>query len=151
MLKIFYGENDEVLYHTDYYFNNSFKSEWLNDDLVKEMIRDVDRSEVLGPYCIQSPVLGQIPPEKLSGGVKTLILGLKRPELFLYASACGDNCAKWWLKIGKIQDVTVNLVHFMDFGDDPFEIYIMNSGEIAHNIYDIFKVTDKYLRRSVEE
>ena len=38
------------------------------------MIRDVDRSEVIGSNLIQSPVLGAISPVQLSGGVKTLIL-----------------------------------------------------------------------------
>lgn len=32
------------------------------------MIKDIDDSEVLSGECINSPVLGQIPPERLSGG-----------------------------------------------------------------------------------
>ncbi|WP_405755292.1 DUF4869 domain-containing protein [Anaerovibrio slackiae] len=38
------------------------------------MIFDVDKSKVIGANLIESPVLGPIPPERLSGGVKTLLL-----------------------------------------------------------------------------
>ncbi len=38
------------------------------------MIKDVDKSTVIAPRIIESPVLGAITPRELSGGVKTLIL-----------------------------------------------------------------------------
>ena len=52
----------------------------LRRNLQKQIVREVDDSEVLSSECIQSPVLGQIPPERLSGGVKTLLLILNEPE-----------------------------------------------------------------------
>lgn len=58
------------------------------------MVLDVDKSEVLSPYCIQSPVLGQIPPTGLSGRVKALIMALKT-DWEIWATACGNNCAKY--------------------------------------------------------
>ena len=36
------------------------------------------------------------------------------------ASVCGDNCAKWILKLGEQKDLTINLRHVMRFGKDPF-------------------------------
>ena len=43
------------------------------------------------------------------------------------ASTCGDNCAKWILRIAKEskKDIVINLRHVMDFGDKPFEIKIL--------------------------
>ena len=38
------------------------------------MIKDVDKSDVIDVHCIMSSVLGTIPVESISGGVKTLIL-----------------------------------------------------------------------------
>ena len=35
------------------------------------------------------------------------------------ASTCGDNCAKWLLKIAEQEERTVNLCHLMDFGKKP--------------------------------
>ena len=40
----------------------------------REVIRKVDKSEVLDKQAIQSPVFGIISPERLSGGTKTLLL-----------------------------------------------------------------------------
>ena len=79
----------------------------------KTIMKDVDDSDVLSGECIKSPVLGQIPPERLSGGVKTLLLMLNEPDKIFNASTCGDNCAKWILEIGKQKDLTINLRHMM--------------------------------------
>ena len=38
------------------------------------MIKDVDKSTVLDANAIENPVLGVISPEKLSAGVKELLL-----------------------------------------------------------------------------
>lgn len=49
------------------------------------------------------------------------------------ASACGDNCAKWILKIAEKKELTVTLHHIMDFGSGPFNIEIMNTKTVVHN------------------
>ena len=114
------------------YFDNVYEDEWLEDDLVKEMIRDVDHSEVLTPHIIESPVLGAITPRELSGGVKVLILMLKDDSFIYNMSNCGNNCAKWVLKIAEKKDLTVFLRNIMRF-EGEFEIQIMNTGRIVHN------------------
>lgn len=114
------------------YFDNVYEDEWLEDDLVKEMFRDVDHSEVLTPHIIESPVLGAITPRELSGGVKVLILMLKDDSFIYNMSNCGNNCAKWVLKIAEKKDLTVFLRHIMRF-EGEFEIQIMNTGRIVHN------------------
>ena len=83
MVSVFFGLDMDALIDVDVYFNNVFEYEWLDDPFVKEMIRDVDNSIVLSNQCIQSPVLGQIPPERLSGGVKTCIMLYKMDDLSL--------------------------------------------------------------------
>ena len=80
MLSIFYGDMPEAVYNPVLYFKNTYTDEWITDDLPRNMIRDVDRSTVLGPRIIDSPVLGGISPRELSGGVKTLIAIYKVPE-----------------------------------------------------------------------
>ena len=117
MLNIFYGDMPEAIYNTAVYFKNVYEDEWITDPLSREMIADVDKSVVLGSGIIDSPVLGKIPPLSLSGGVKTLMLIDHMPEQIFNASTCGDNCAKWLLKIGEEKDITVNLRHLMDFGE----------------------------------
>ena len=115
MLHIYYGEMPEAIFNTSVYFKNVYEDSWITDPFSKEMILDVDKSVVLGEAVIDSPVLGKIAPTGLSGGVKTLILIKNEPQTIFNASACGDNCAKWILEIGRQQDVTINLRHLMDF------------------------------------
>ena len=122
MLNIFYGDMPEAIYNTAVYFKNVYEDEWITDPLSREMIADVDKSVVLGSGIIDSPVLGKIPPLSLSGVVKTLMLIDHMPEQIFNASTCGDNCAKWLLKIGEEKDITVNLRHLMDFGEGNFTI-----------------------------
>lgn len=108
MLTIKYGDAENGIYNTNVYFKNTYEPEWIESELAKRIIKDVDDSDVLSGECIKSPVLGQIPPERLSGGVKTLLLMLNEPDKIFNASTCGDNCAKWILEIGKQKDLTIN-------------------------------------------
>ncbi|KSV58741.1 DUF4869 domain-containing protein [Acetivibrio ethanolgignens] len=135
MLYIAFKESENTLRMIDSYFDFNYLDEWFDDDLVKEMIKDVDKSDVVSPNCIQSPVLGAIPPSKLSGGVKALILMLKQPELEVYATACGDNCAKWILEIAKLQDIHIVLKHLMLFGCD-FNAYCVTTESEINSLDD---------------
>lgn len=105
--------------------------------MVKEMIKDVDKSVVIDSGIIDSPVLGKIPPTALSGGVKTLILVKFEPEKVFNASTCGDNCAKWLLKIAEQEDRTVNLRHLMGVGKKPFTIKVLNTNQIVHSMEEL--------------
>ncbi|MBP3296390.1 MAG: DUF4869 domain-containing protein [Lachnospiraceae bacterium] len=145
MLSIYYGDMDNVIYNTSVYFRNTMRGEWLEDPFVKEMIKDVDNSEVLGNGAIKSPVLGIIAPNTLSGGVKTLILIYKMQNKIFNASNCGDNCAKWLLKMGEMKDVTVNLRHLMDFGDGEYQIKVLNEDQIVHNRKELVLTAVKYV------
>ena len=95
---------------------------------------------------IQSEVLGPIPPERLSGGVQTLISAYGRPDLVFNATSCGENCAKWLLKIGEVKDITVNLRYFMPFNDmEPFKIKILNNDIIVTNMDEYTDVALDYI------
>ena len=83
MLTIHFGDTDGVVYNTSAYFNNAYSSEWFNDPFAQKMI------------AIETKILGVIPPEKLSSGLKTLLLMNFLPERVYNASNCGDNCARW--------------------------------------------------------
>ena len=145
MLNVFFGNMPEAVYNTAVFFKNDYEDEWITAPFVKEMIRDVDHSEVIDNGVIDSPVLGKIPPLGLSGGVKTLILVLFEPGKVFNASTCGDNCAKWLLRIAASEDRTVNLRHIMDFGDEPFEIRIQNTGDVVHSMKELVDIAIDYV------
>ena len=146
MLSIYLGQMEEAIYYPPAYFNNTYDDEWITDSLTVEMIKDVDKSEVIGPHLIESPVLGPISVKEISGGVKTLILmAFDDSGRIFNASACGNNCSKWILEIGKRKDLTINLRHIMNFGKEPFEIKILNNGEMVHDLDRFIAVAAKYV------
>lgn len=145
MLSIFYGKMPEAIYNTSVYFKNVYEEEWITSPFAQEMILDVDKSRVISGGVIDSPVMGKIPPTSLSGGVKTLILMANEPEKIFNASTCGDNCAKWILKMGEEKDLTINLRHLMDFGEGRFDIRILNTDQIVHSMKELVPVAGQYV------
>lgn len=145
MLKIFYGDMQDVVFNTSVYFKNVYQDEWITAPLAVEMIADVDKSKVIDSGVIDSPVLGKIPPTSLSGGVKTLILIENRPDKVFNATNCGDNCAKWLLKIAEDKDVTINLRYLMDFGNEKFDIYVLNKKQMVHTMEELIEAAVEYV------
>ena len=93
MLRIYYGDMDDVAYGP-VWFNYAYELSWFADPFVQEMMRSVDHSEYISGEIIHSDVLGPIPPERLSGGLKTLILIYEVPGKIFDATSCGENCAR---------------------------------------------------------
>lgn len=131
MLKVIYGrvKDENIVHATSNYFNLNYKDEWFLDSVIKQVILDVDNVKVEQGKLI-SKTHGEINPEGLSGGVKVLIAAYNNPSKIFDISACGDNCAKWLLDIGKRKDITVNLSHIMDFKGN-FRIEVVNNHKIA--------------------
>lgn len=145
MLNVFYGNMPEAVFNTSVYFKNVYEDAWITDPVAKEMILDIDKSTVLDSAVIDSPVLGKIAPTALSGGVKTLILMKNERFRVFNASACGDNCAKWILKLAEMDDLTINLRHLMDFGEEIFDIRIMNTDQIVHRMKELVPIAGLYV------
>lgn len=99
MVSVFFGMDRKANFDPDGYFRWGYYPEWFDDDIVKQMVLDVDKTVVKSQYCMESPVLGQIPPDMLSGGVKGLILLYKDPDYYTDISIFGENCQGWlsWL------------------------------------------------------
>lgn len=145
MLNIYYGNMPEAIFNTSVYFKNVYEDEWITDPEVKEMILDIDQSVVLDSAVIDSPVMGKIVPTSLSGGVKTLILIKYEPEKIFNASTCGDNCARWILKLAEKHDITINLRHLMNFGDGPFTVHVLNTDQIVHSMRELVPVAGLFV------
>ena len=139
MLNIFLGESEKCVINPPMYFDLYGKAEWLNDPLAKEMILDIDKTEVKSPFEILSPVFGYIHFKQLSGGVKTLLLlaFLEREKRF-DITVCGENCAKWIEHIGELKDITVDLKYCMRFTDN-IHAKILNTGHEIHSFAEFLK------------
>lgn len=141
MLNVYFGDMPGAIFNTAVYFKNTYRDSWITNPLSVQMIKDVDKSDVVSESVIESPVLGSITPLALSGGVKTLMLvNFDRKHVF-NASTCGDNCAKWLLKIAEKRKVVINLHHVMDFGKGPFKIKVLNNGKIVKNMDELLTAT----------
>lgn len=131
MLKIRFHLGEDTIDTIDGDFMAEFEEEWMTDPLIIEMIKDIDKSDVISPRIINSPIFGSIPPTSLSTGVKALILMYKYPDNEYWATACGDNCSKWIKKFGDELGITICLEHFMTFSDVDFLCENVETGEIG--------------------
>ena len=52
MLSIYLGQMEEAIYYPPAYFNNTYDDEWITDPLTVEMIKDVDKTEIICPQLI---------------------------------------------------------------------------------------------------
>ncbi len=95
MLTIHYGDMDNVIYNTSAYFDNVYSPQWFQDAFAQRIIKSIDKGGVVGPGAINTKILGIIPPERLSGGTKTLLLMYFMPQNIYNATTCSDNCAYW--------------------------------------------------------
>lgn len=139
MLNIYFGNYDDAVYDTNTYFNNTYKDSWITKDLSMQIIKDIDKSDVIDGNSIKSPIFNVMSPKQLSGGAKTLILVANNRNKVFNVSTCGDNCAKWLLKIADEKAITVNLRHIMNFGNNEFKIKIKNTNKIVKNMEELVK------------
>ncbi len=145
MLTAYFGDMPEAIYHTSVYFRNVYKEQWITSPFGVEVIKDVDKSDVISANAINSPVLGVISPEQLSGGVKTLLLIRYDSSHIFNASTCGDNCAKWILQMAKGKKIVINLRHLMDFGEGEFKIKVMNTNKIVKNMAELVREAGEFV------
>ena len=145
MLYIYFGNMPSAIYNTEVFFKNTYEDEWLLDDFARKVIKKIDKSEVMDVQAIKSPVLGIIPPTDLSGGTKTLLLIKNCPDKVFNASTCGDNCAKFILELAKEKDVTINLRHIMNFGNEKFKAVVMNDESTVTDMKELLLAAAKYV------
>ena len=142
MLNVYVGSIKGEIYNTSMYFDHTYLNEWLIDDLSQKMIKSIDKAEVFESRAIKNKHFGIMSIMQLSEGAKTLLLLQNGKKQYYNASTCGDNCAKWILKIAKQskEDIYITLHHVMNFGDKPFEIRIVNNDVIVHNYDEYLKI-----------
>ena len=110
------------------YFDDAYEAEWFSDQFVREIIKEIDDSEVVGDgdsVNIYNNVLGNIPPQYLSSGCKGLIL-LYKERIAINGDRLGDNCIPLLLKMADSIDCSISLGHIPPF-PDHFNAIILNN------------------------
>ena len=146
MLNVYFGNMEGAVYNTSVYFDNTYLDTWLEDELIRKIIKSVDKADVISNKAIDSKALGVIPVTKLSGGTKTLILVCKDHSKVFNASTCGDNCAKWIESFSVQKNFVINLYHVMRFSEKRFSAYIVNEDKVINSLEDLYIYADKYCR-----
>lgn len=137
MLIMTFKRDKNTVTQPNLFFNHAWEEDWLTTDFARDAIMGIDKSKLISPNCIESPVLGQITPLMLSGGVKTVLLIKNMPEYVFNGSACGDNCAEWLLKACEGREQKVYFWHGMHFhGCKNIEIMFEDSGVVAQNEWE---------------
>ncbi len=145
MINVRFGFDEDCIRDIDLYFDNVYEEIWLDDELVKEMIFDVDKSEVKGNQLIISPVLGAIPPEKLSGGIKALIC-MYKTDAYIDLIVCGANCEKWIVQIAEEKDITVGMSGYdLSFDNVEIEAICLNDESKITNYKDWILKMNKFV------
>lgn len=138
MLKVLFGkELPNTVHDTGLLFRQTYDESWLSDHFVRRLIKSIDKSDVNG-QCIISPILGQIPPEYLSGGCKAMIMLYKgvyeEYDRHFDMTYMGRNCEEWLYQISQMKDLEICCTT----QDNTFEGkdvsgVSLNSGKEFHN------------------
>lgn len=137
---------EKLLHHPSAAFKHLLMSEWFDSDLVKQMVKDIDKTEVINCNTLQSPIFGQIPPERLSTGVKGLIMmscdDTARSYYFI-SSRYGQNCFKWIFYISTLFDIKLmgNSFFYVPINDLPtdreYKVYFEDYDYTSTELIDI--------------
>lgn len=152
MLKIYFGSLENEVRSASVYFNYHYKTEWFEDELNKKMIEDIDKTKHISDNIFESEVLGTIPPQYLSGGVKALICMNSDTNNYVFnLSNCGDNCAKWVYEIAKNKDLLVTTHHYMDFSEvKDFKAYIVNKDKYVNSEEEYMDIIAELISEEAE-
>lgn len=133
----------DLIHNVSGYFKRLKKKDWFNNDFVKRVIREIDKSEHIKDELIESPVFGGMAPERLSNGAKCLIMLYNMPDINIYGSRMGDNCVPLLLELGEMKDINITLGHIMQLPEEGFTATITNDGRVIHTrrqlIYEFYE------------
>ena len=113
-------------------FHAFSEPEWFDDPYVNQIVETIDKNKVLARGIFESPVLGFIGPDRLSGGCKALIMAYKKPDLEQWMGLFGDNCVLPLIEISKTVDVTIVFSYAVLNLPDEFEATFVQTGRATH-------------------
>jgi hypothetical protein len=76
-------------------FDSAYEPSWFNDELGKDIIKTIDKTDVTKEGALDSPFIKPMSPDYLSCGCKSVLLAAFHPEAEKYVfdgSKMGDNC-----------------------------------------------------------
>lgn len=143
MIYVAYGEIDtntaprQYIHNIDGFFDDYIEDSWMLEQFAKKTIHDIDKSEIIAPKIIESPVLEQIPRTWISGGSKLLIMMNVIQDVIYDGDNLGDNCWPLFLELGKTKDIAISLSYYPSFEwPNGAKIYNLDTQTIISNRED---------------
>lgn len=108
--------------------------EYLETEFAKRAVKEIDNTDLVSPYNAISPVLGSISTERLSGGVKTLIMLYSIRDMTTSGSLMGGNCYRLLFEISRDLDIYLRTTSiFGVITDMDMCGFCVNTGEYVNN------------------
>ena len=125
-------------------FTEVMKPEWFEDPLVLKAIEEVDGNTIYyGKYRWESPSLGVIGAEQLSGGVKTAIAAYYMNDRYFPLAWMGDNLANTLQAFSEHKDICFSTASYILEFNKGHMIYLDDFNEVVDG-YDIMNVIVKH-------
>ena len=144
MLNLYIGKNKDAIYPAGGYFRTWIEYDVLMEDFPKKVIKEIDKSDVVGSQLIISPVLGPISPDRISGGSKALII-LYCTDCMMDIDSMGENCYPYLVELADKKDITISMDHIVNLYKYGFKgkIHVLNDDSIVNDGRDlVLKVFD---------
>lgn len=113
-------------------FRNNAEDEWFDDPFVHKIIETIDHNKIIARGVFESPVLGIMGPDRLSGGAKALILAYKMPELEQWIGLFGDNCIKPLIELSQQCDLTIAFSYLAPELPEVFDATFLKTNRVTH-------------------
>lgn len=118
----------------DGFFDGFVEDDWMANDWAKQVIKEIDKSDLVAPKVVESPILGQIPYTWISGGAKLLIMMNMESDIVYDGDNLGDNCWPLLMQLGRDKDIAISLSYSPSF-EWQFGCKIINI-DTGHEIVD---------------
>lgn len=100
--------HDDYMWNAPGYFDLCAFEKIMMEPFAQECVKAIDKSTVIAPRVIDSPVLGSISPRNLSGGCKTVLCMRYFSDKYRFdIGRCGENAIPWIVKAAEDKDVHI--------------------------------------------
>ena len=135
---------DSIEYNIEAAFNRLCDLSWFDDPLVQRAIAEVDGNTVYyGKGRWESPVLGVIGVEQLSGGVKTAIASYFMNDHYFPLMHMGENLSNTLQRFSEKKDIHFSTAGYIMPFNPGHMIYIDEWNEIIDGYYVVNEIVKR--------
>lgn len=131
MITLYYGKREDqpkpLLERIPGTFRINYQPTWVDDNLSRKLLEEVERVKVESPWCLHHYAYGQISPYMISSGVQHLLLmrhcpNLRKTHMFDCAYF-GDNCAPYIQLMAQEIDIDLYVDRYVKWDNNLLSKY----------------------------